>query len=171
MTEKTTRLALPYLQVAQAKKEVTHNEALKRLDLLVQCKLESRTLAEPPIDAGVGGLWYVPVGATGAWSGRDGQVAESVPGSGTSTWRFVDLVIGMTAYIVDEDALLFFDGMSWREDGLPVKGVSVSGRTMLTADPVAVQDATGGSLVDNEARAALGQLLANLRALGLVAAA
>jgi len=32
----TPRLALPLLAVAQAQKEVTHNEALALLDLLVQ---------------------------------------------------------------------------------------------------------------------------------------
>ena len=36
MSEETVNLALPYILSAQAQKHVTHNEALRRLDGMVQ---------------------------------------------------------------------------------------------------------------------------------------
>ncbi|WP_312846581.1 hypothetical protein [Sphingopyxis sp. PET50] len=48
----TARLALPLLAMAQAQKEVTHNEALTLLDLLVQPVVEAGPQATPCGDAG-----------------------------------------------------------------------------------------------------------------------
>ncbi|MGF1607511.1 MAG: hypothetical protein ACFB22_14360 [Rhodothalassiaceae bacterium] len=47
----TPLLALPLIEVAQAQKEVTHNEALIRLDFLVTGRVESMHQAAPPMDA------------------------------------------------------------------------------------------------------------------------
>ena len=41
-------MALPLIDAAQAQKHVTHNEALRLLDALVQLAVESRTLTAPP---------------------------------------------------------------------------------------------------------------------------
>ena len=47
MSDETVNLALPYILSAQAQKHVTHNEALRRLDGLIQLVLQSET-ATPP---------------------------------------------------------------------------------------------------------------------------
>ena len=44
----TTHLKLPYLAAAQAQKHVTHNEALRLLDGLVQLSVLDRDLTAPP---------------------------------------------------------------------------------------------------------------------------
>ena len=44
----TTHLALPLLAAAQAQKHVTHNDALLRLDAVVQTSVLAMTLTEPP---------------------------------------------------------------------------------------------------------------------------
>ncbi|WP_422645735.1 DUF2793 domain-containing protein, partial [Zavarzinia sp.] len=44
----TPRLALPYIVQSQAQKEVTHNEALNLLDILVQAAVLDRDRVEPP---------------------------------------------------------------------------------------------------------------------------
>jgi hypothetical protein len=44
----TTHLLLPYLAAAQAQKHVTHNEALRLLDGLVQLAVLDRTAPRPP---------------------------------------------------------------------------------------------------------------------------
>lgn len=47
LSETTPRLALPYLMPAQAQKHVTHNEALRMLDALVQLRLEGFDATTP----------------------------------------------------------------------------------------------------------------------------
>ena len=48
MSDATTHLLLPYILAAQAQKHVTHNEALRILDGLVQLSVLDRDLAAPP---------------------------------------------------------------------------------------------------------------------------
>ena len=48
MPDDTTILSLPLILPAQAQKHVTHNEALLKLDLMVQLAVINRTLTVPP---------------------------------------------------------------------------------------------------------------------------
>ena len=48
MSDATTHLLLPYILAAQAQKHVTHNEALRLLDGLVQLSVLDRDLTAPP---------------------------------------------------------------------------------------------------------------------------
>ena len=48
MSDQTPNLNLPYLIAAQAQKHVTHNEALRALDAIVQIAVLDRDLAVPP---------------------------------------------------------------------------------------------------------------------------
>ena len=72
MTE-TSHLGLPLLAPAQAQKHVTVNEALTRLDAMVQLRVISTSLATPPSSAIEGDCYGVPVGAVNDWAGRDGE--------------------------------------------------------------------------------------------------
>ena len=40
MSQSSARLTLPFIQAAQAQKHVTHNEAVRALDMLVQLSFE-----------------------------------------------------------------------------------------------------------------------------------
>jgi hypothetical protein len=74
-TDATPRLALPYLAAGQAHKHLTLNEAMARLDALVQASAESRALAAQPAAPAEGVLYLLPAGATGAdWAGRPAGV-------------------------------------------------------------------------------------------------
>ena len=44
----TVNLGLPFIEGSQAQKHVTHNEAIRTLDCLVQLSVESRALTSPP---------------------------------------------------------------------------------------------------------------------------
>lgn len=46
--EQTPNLNLPYIMPAQAQKHVTHNEAIRALDAIVQIGLMDRDLSAPP---------------------------------------------------------------------------------------------------------------------------
>ncbi|MDK3075643.1 DUF2793 domain-containing protein [Sedimentitalea sp. JM2-8] len=75
MSDATTHLALPYLLAARAQKHVTHNEALRLLDGLVQLSILDRDLTAPPASLAEGDRYIVGAGATGDWAGWDLNVA------------------------------------------------------------------------------------------------
>lgn len=105
----TPNLKAPYLMPSQAQKHVTHNEALRTLDALVQLSVADRDLTAPPEEAADGERFIVAAPATGAWAGRDGQVAAWQDGA----WSFYRPLAGWTAWAADEEALLVFDGEAW----------------------------------------------------------
>ena len=105
----TPNLALPYILASQAQKHVTHNEAIRALDALVQISVKDRDLAAPPGAPVEGDRYIVAAAATGAWSGHDGEVAAWQD----AAWMFYAPAEGWIAWVADEDALLAFDGADW----------------------------------------------------------
>jgi hypothetical protein len=71
----TPNLALPYILASQAQKHVTHNEAIRALDCLVQLSVESRVLTSPPASPADGSRYVVAAGASGDWTGQSGKIA------------------------------------------------------------------------------------------------
>ncbi|MEM9975909.1 MAG: DUF2793 domain-containing protein [Pseudomonadota bacterium] len=108
--DNTERLGLPLVQPAQAQKHVTVNEALLRLDALVELRLNSRSLAVPPGSAVEGACFAVSDGASDPWAGQGGKIAVFVNGG----WDFIVPGIGWRAWIEDEGATAFFDGSEWK---------------------------------------------------------
>ena len=80
MSDTSTHLGLPYLLAAQAQKHVTHNEALRLLDAMVQLSALDRTRTTPPVSPADGDRHLVASGATGSWAGWDLNVAFWVDG-------------------------------------------------------------------------------------------
>ena len=113
----TPFLGLPLIEAAQAQKHVTHNEALTRLDMIVQLAVESRELTAPPSTPAEGDRYIVKATGTGAFAGKDNQIAKY---SGAS-WLFFPPRTGWLAFVADEGALLAWDGSAW------VSAVSSSG--------------------------------------------
>jgi hypothetical protein len=106
-------LALPYLAAAQAQKHVTVNEALRLLDAVVMLAVLDRDLAAPPASPADGARYIVAAGATGAWAGHAGEIAAWQDGA----WTFIAPRPGFLAYVVDEAALVVWDGTSWQGAG------------------------------------------------------
>ena len=70
MSDATTHLLLPYILAAQAQKHVTHNEALRLLDGLVQLSVLDRDLTAPPGSPADGDRYIGGLGAaTATWAG------------------------------------------------------------------------------------------------------
>ncbi|BBE72041.1 DUF2793 domain-containing protein [Oharaeibacter diazotrophicus] len=109
MSDTTDRLQLPRLAAAQAQKHVTHNDALAILDALVQLAVADRDLTAPPASPAAGERHLVAAGATGAWAGRAGEIAEYLDGA----WRFHAPRAGWTAYVAAEGAAVVYDGTGW----------------------------------------------------------
>lgn len=159
------RFALPFLQAAQAQKEVTHNEALALIDMLLHARAESATRETPPTDAAAGQCWIVPAGGVGDWTGRDGALACFSSGG----WRFVRPRAGMRVSVADTGETVVHDGVGWGPAALRTDGVYLNGLRVVGERQAAVANPVGGSVVDAEARASLSALLHALRMHGLIA--
>jgi len=105
----TSRMTLPLVQAAQAQKHVTVNEALMRLDGLVNLVLVSRGLALPPVSVQDGQCYAVPAGAVNAWAGRGGKIAIGANGG----WVFATPAVGWRAFVVDEGRTAMHNGIDW----------------------------------------------------------
>src|SRR6187401_1436123 len=112
----TTHLQLPYLAAAQAQKHVTHNEALRLLDAMVQLAVLDRTRTVPPGSPGDGDRHIVAAGATGLWAGWDLNIAYWVDGA----WTRLVPRSGWLAWIAAEAAFFGWNGTAWQALGAPV---------------------------------------------------
>jgi len=109
MSDTTGNLLLPYILAAQAQKHVSHNEALRLLDGLVQLSVLDRDLTAPPASPSEGDRYIVATGATGDWSGWDLNVAFWTDGA----WLRLPPRVGWRAWVEDEAMLLVYDGTDW----------------------------------------------------------
>lgn len=145
-TSATPRFSLPILFPGQAQKEFFVNEAHVLLDALVHTHVHG--IADiPPANPAEGDAWLVQPAGQGDWNGHDHTIAVFTAGG----WRFILPRSGMRIFDSASGKQLHFDSL-WKfagEPGLPI----------------------GGSTVDLEAREAIGQLVAALRDLGLLARA
>jgi len=108
MSDVSANLSLPYIQPSQAQKHVTHNEAIRRLDAVVQIGVLD-VQQSPPTDPNEGERWIVDVGATGTWAGQDHAVALW---DGTA-WMYFIPDEGWIAFNRETDGLLIFNGAQW----------------------------------------------------------
>lgn len=107
--EATENLQLPYIMPSQAQKHVTHNEAIRALDALVQLCVADRDLASPPATPEAGRRYVVAAGASGAWAGQEQRIAAWQDGA----WAFFAPLPGWLAWVEDEARLFVFDGAGW----------------------------------------------------------
>lgn len=146
----TPRHQLPYIATGQAQKETTHNEALLRIDALLQPIVEAEIAVPPAIQAGTqpGKCWLIAAsipGAPGEWAGKQGQIA-CWNGYG---WH----------YIIPAEM------MRIKNKALSADMVFALG---IWSAPASIADVTGGSVIDVEARSIINQLLMRLRNAGLI---
>ncbi|HWJ72125.1 MAG TPA: DUF2793 domain-containing protein [Kaistia sp.] len=105
----TPHLALPYIAAAQAQKHVTHNEALRRLDGIVQLAVEASGAVAPPGSPVEGARYLLGASPSGAWAGHSGALALFVDGA----WIFVTPEIGWIAYDKAADAVVVRKVAGW----------------------------------------------------------
>lgn len=114
MSDTTTRLDLPFILPAQAQKHVTHNEALLRLDAIVQLVIDSESTA-PPDSPVEGETHWISGSGSGAFAGHDGTLAARQDGA----WTFLEPRPGWQAVFMDTRELKIFDGSDWQSPALP----------------------------------------------------
>lgn len=146
-TARTPRHALPFLFAGQAQKEAFVNEALAKLDTLIQPVVLGEISAPPALPAS-GDCYLVAGLATGAWTGHERSIASWVE----TQWLFAQPCEGARVHDVASGALAVFTAANgWRRAAAP-------------AMP------TGGPTQDTDARAALAAIVAGLHRLGIFSA-
>lgn len=118
MANTTGRLLLPYIVQSQSQKEVTHNQALNLLDVLLQAVAQDVGLNTPPGSPTVGQCWVVGASPTGAWAGKAGQIAQAVEGG---SWYFVAPFKRLRLWNETADEYYVYDGSAWVPDSLLLK--------------------------------------------------
>ncbi|MBN9025775.1 DUF2793 domain-containing protein [Kaistia sp. MMO-174] len=109
MAEQTAHLALPYLAPSQAQKHVTYNEALRRLDGLVQLAVEAVDAVTPPGAPVEGERHLLGLSPTGDWAGQGGDLAVYADGA----WWFATPEIGWIVFDKASETLLVLKAAGW----------------------------------------------------------
>ena len=107
MPDTTPLLSLPLIMPSQAQKHLTHNEAISRLDSLVQLSVKSRTQSAAPGSGVEGDRFLLPDNPTGLWAGKPaGHLAMLQNGA----WVFEEPKAGWLAWVQDEQKIVAFEG-------------------------------------------------------------
>lgn len=165
MTDTTARFALPLIASGQAQKEVFHNEALTRIDALLEPVVEAVALNDPPAAPAPGQCWIVGASPTGVWIGAAQAIAAWTDGG----WRFLGPVIATTVWSRADALFARFDGNNWILGEIPAARIVIGGVQVVGMQQSAVAAPAGGAVVDNEARSAVAGLIAVLKSHGLTA--
>lgn len=104
----TNNLKIDLVAQSQAQKEVTINEAVARLESVQNRGVVDKDLATPPVSPTEGVAYIVAATASGAWTGKEDQVAYYNNG-----WRFIEANEGLTIWVNDEDKVYVFNGTAW----------------------------------------------------------
>ena len=129
----------------QARKEVYLNEALSMIDGLTHCAVEAEA-SSPPVTPTDGQTWLIGSSASGEWAGKTGQLAFRQGGQ----WL----------YVPPQDGMRVLN----RTSGQDIRRIGGIWRAVTTPSA-----ASGGSVVDSEARAMLGALVNALKQAGIFA--
>lgn len=146
MPDTSPILSLPLIQAAQAQKHVTHNEAVRMLDVIVQLSVLTATATTPPASVNDGDRFIVASGATGDWAGKDHNIAWQEAG----IWQFVTPNQGWRADVADVIDELRFDGSQWVSSTPTTNSVDLVG-VNTTADTInRLAVASDASLLSND---------------------
>jgi hypothetical protein len=148
----------------QAQKELYHNEAIQTLETLVSPTVEEGPRATPPASPAIGACYIVATSPTGAWAGKALNLAAYTAGG----WRFIVPVEGTSAFVRSSSVGATFRGGAWELGILRGSNVTIGGQQVVGARATAIAAPSGGSVVDAEARSAIGQILTMLRQHGLI---
>jgi hypothetical protein len=135
------------------------------LDYAVAASVEPVPTTAPPPTPAIGTLYRVAAtAASGAFTGHEGKLAGWTNGG----WRFVVPVEGMRLTERGSGVELAFRSGAWTSGSLRASEVVIGAQKVVGPRQPAVADPTGGAVIDAPARLAVAQILAALRAHGLI---
>ncbi len=109
MSQISPNLELPFIQPSQAQKHVTHNEALRQLDLIVQLTAASMNATTPPGAPEQGEIHALGSSPTGDWYAHPGTLAAWLD----DAWHFVMPRTGWRVWDQAAGQLKVWDGTVW----------------------------------------------------------
>lgn len=141
---------MPELSVSQASKEITHNQALAIVDQVSQLTVVSRTNT-PPGSPADGAAYIVTATATGAWAGKEGQIAYWL--TAVAAWQFIVPANGWLAWSNADSKTYRRESGAWVE--LSTGGTSLAvvtafagtSKTLALTDINTIIDCTSSSAV------------------------
>lgn len=104
----TPNLTVTLLESSQSQKEITVNEALQRLDAVLNMHALDKDLSTPPATPSAGDTYIVGVSATDVWAGKEGQIAYF-----QQIWHFIEPRAGFLLWVADEAKYYSYSGSSW----------------------------------------------------------
>ena len=152
------------MPMACAARSILSLGALQILDTLVVPAVEEGSRASPPASPAIGACYIVAASPTGAWVGKQQNLAAYSSGG----WRFIAPIEGMTAYVRSSSVWAVYRTGAWELGILRGSNVTIGGQQVIGARSSAIAEPAGGSVVDTEARSAVGQILSALRLHGLI---
>lgn len=155
MDEVSARWSLPLIVAGQAQKEMTHNEAVALIDLILQPAVEAVGLNNPPATPAIGACWVIGAAPTGAWEGQ----AHAVAGWTAGGWRFVAPRDGFCVWDAADNRPIRFHADAWSGEALAGESLRLGGQSILSSRAAAISAPRGGTQIDAEAREALSAIL------------
>lgn len=110
MADRTGKLELKYIVANQSQKEVTINEDLNLLDMLVQATAKG-VLNTPPTSPAEGEMYIIGDAPTGAWEGK----AKHLAGFFAGVWLIVQPRAGWRVWL-EEGRAMRYQGDRWTDE-------------------------------------------------------
>jgi hypothetical protein len=138
----TPRISMPEILSSQAQKEVSHNDALRIIDALLQAGVTDRDLTDPPGSPANGAVYIPAATATGAWAGQEGKLAQWY----ASAWYFLTPKDGWSVWIIDEARRITYQGGIWDVEAASIGTASLSNQHLsdFAEDPATTTGLTWG---------------------------
>ena len=160
----TARFKIAYLQAAQLAKETTVNEGFAALDIAISAAVDGVMVDAPPANPTIGDCYVVGGEPEGAWVGH----ALSLAGYTEGGWRFIAPFAGLAARDKASEQMAIFSAGAWEIGHVHAAKLSIDGEQVVGPRLAAIADPAGGSVIDAEARDAIGAILARLQQHGLI---
>ncbi|MGB3409046.1 MAG: DUF2793 domain-containing protein [Jannaschia sp.] len=156
MSDNTVILSLPLIQASQAQKHVTHNEAIRRLDALVQPVVLDIDRTDAPVSPDEGDRHIVAAGAAGEWLGQDGRIAVREG----NAWTFIPPAAGWRVHVLSLGADVVLSGDTWTQPtvqsdtlGINADADAVNRLTVRAAATLLTHEGAGHQVKINKAAA------------------
>ena len=113
----TTPRGATELVASQAVPETTVNQQIRHTEAgACHFIVADNDLTAPPGSCADGASYIIAATATGAWAGKEKQIATALGTNASGGWTYHAPAEGFTAYIQDEDARHLYDGSAWVAD-------------------------------------------------------
>lgn len=112
----TTPRGSPELAEGQAVPETAVNEQIRRTEAGACHYPVTDRVTAPPGSCSDGANYLIIATATGAFTGKENQIATAVGANASNGWYYHTPIEGFTAYVQDENARYLYGGASWAID-------------------------------------------------------